>query len=146
MKTYGKYRLPLLGEKFIFTLLTYQLFLCHYWQFKHFFCLCLSCILCEENSYCAGLINIHPSQNYIFRVWFSSNAHLYTDLKKVGINCIIVCFQNCSGEALNFLSQPVRFHRGWLSVKTRQQHEVVGFYLPLNHSLKLLLLSAGGQR
>lgn len=125
-----------LEKKIIFRFLTYQLFpssrLC-------------SLSVRQTVIMCTWLIFI-PSPEWCSPRLFLFQCTSPRRSEKVGISCIIVGFQKRSGEALCFPSQPVGFHGFWLTVKTRQQHDVGSFYLPLNHFLKLLLLSAGGVR
>lgn len=143
MKTYCKYYVSLHGGKFNFRLHSYHIFLRHY---------CVQTFLLSSSmSYSlSGRQTDIVCTRWIFKFilpWFSVipmqiSAHIWNFFR---INCIILCFQNSSGASLYSLPEPFRFHRGWVSVKAQQQHEVVSFYLSLNRSLKLLLLSAGKQ-
>lgn len=117
--------------------------LCHYWLFKHFFCLHLFHILCQEGKQTLCVLDKYSPWNLYLPGLVLFRCKALRRFEKVRINCVIVCFQSSSGVTLNSLPEPFRCHRGWVSVKAQQLHDVVSFYLPSNHSL---LLSAGEQR
>lgn len=144
MKTYLKYPFSLLERKFNFILLTDHIFFvitdCSNISFVFMY---LIIFVREANSHCMYLINIHPWNSYFpGSVLFRCKSLCTSEKKKLGSTASLF-FQSCSGAALYSLPELFRFHRGWSSVKEQQRHEVVGFYLPLNHSETTAALSRG---